>query len=102
GVVDVFITAGDSRGDAPPGVVIVADSTWAAFSAKRHLKVRWGASAASSDSWSNALQKARALTRGGPGKNTLVTSGDAAAAFATAKHTLEAYYTCPFVSHAPL
>jgi isoquinoline 1-oxidoreductase subunit beta len=102
GVRDVFITAGDSRGDAPPGVVIVADSTWTAFSAKRRLKVSWGAGAASSDSWSNALQMARTLTREGRGKNTLVTSGDAAAAFATAKHMLEAYYTCPFVSHAPM
>ena len=102
GVKDVFITSGDSRGDAPPGVVIVADSTWAAFSAKRRLKVNWGVSAASTDSWSNAVQKARALTRKGRGENTIVTSGDAAAAFATAKHALDAYYTCPFVAHAPL
>jgi isoquinoline 1-oxidoreductase subunit beta len=102
GVKDAFVTSGDSRGDAPPGVVIVASSTWAAFSAKRSLKVRWGASAASTDSWSNAQKQARTLIAEGSGQQTILTSGDAAAAFATAQHRLEAYYTCPFVSHAPL
>ncbi len=101
GVQDVFVTQGDPRGDAPPGVVIVANSTWAAFSAKRALKVRWNASAASADSWSAAQRKARAIAAG-PGQKTLIKTGEVAAAFASAAHTLDAFYTYPFVSHAPL
>ena len=101
GVKDVFVTDGDPRGDAPPGVVIVASSTWAAFSAKRALTVRWHASAASADSWSAAQQKARAVS-GGPGQKIIIESGQVAAAFAAATHTVDAFYTYPFVSHAPL
>ena len=101
GVKDVFVTDGDARGDAPPGVVIVASSTWAAFSAKRALKVRWTASPASEDSWNGAQRQARVLAAG-PGQQTLVENGEVSAAFAAAKHTVEAFYTYPFVSHAPL
>jgi isoquinoline 1-oxidoreductase subunit beta len=101
GVRDVFITTGDPRGDAPPGVVIVANSTWAAFSAKRALKVRWNPSPASADSSAGAEQKARTLAAG-RGTQTILEAGKVTAAFAAAKHTLEAFYSYPFVSHAPL
>jgi isoquinoline 1-oxidoreductase subunit beta len=101
GVKDVFITAGDARGDAPPGVVIVANSTWAAFSAKRALKVRWNPSPASADSSTGAEQKARTLAAE-RGTQTIFESGEVTAAFAAAKRTLEAFYSYPFVSHAPL
>jgi isoquinoline 1-oxidoreductase beta subunit len=101
GVKDVFITDGDPRGDAPPGVVIVASSTWAAFSAKRALKVRWNSSRASADSSTAAEQKARTLA-GEHGPQTILEAGDVTAAFAAAKHTLNAFYSYPFVSHAPL
>ncbi len=102
GVRDAFITRGDHRGDAPPGVVIVANSTWAAFSAKRQLKVRWDLSAASTDSWSRARKQAESLAAAGRGAQTVFANGDVEAAFAAANHTVEAFYTCPFVSHAPL
>jgi isoquinoline 1-oxidoreductase beta subunit len=101
GVRDVFVTEGDPRGDAPPGVVIVASSTWAAFRAKRALKVRWHASPASADSWSHAQQQARMLAAG-PGGLIIRESGDVTAAFAAARHTRDAFYSYPFVSHAPL
>ncbi len=102
GVRDAFVTSGEHRGDAPPGVVIVANSTWAAFSAKRRLKVRWDSSAASSDSWNGAQQQAKSLAAAGLGAQTVFSNGDVEAAFATANHTVQAFYTCPFVSHAPL
>jgi isoquinoline 1-oxidoreductase beta subunit len=102
GVKDAFISDGDARGDAPPGVVIVASSTWAAFSAKRQLKVNWKASAASTDSWSEAQKQARALTRAKRGQETLLETGDVTTALAGSAHTVEAFYTYPFVSHSPL
>jgi isoquinoline 1-oxidoreductase beta subunit len=102
GVKDAFITNGEPRGDAPPGVVIVATSTWAAFSAKRQLKVRWNNSSASADSWSNAKKRAKAITANGLGVQTLLESGNVAGAFAAARHTVEAFYSYPFLSHAPL
>jgi len=101
GVKDVFITDGDPRGDAPPGVVIVANSTWAAFGAKRALQVRWNASRASADSWSAAQQKARTLAAE-RGPRTILEAGEVTTAFAAAKHTVDAFYTYPFLSHAPL
>jgi isoquinoline 1-oxidoreductase beta subunit len=102
GVKDVFVTQGDPRGDAPPGVVIIATSTWAAFSAKRQLKVRWENCAAASDSWSAAQKHARELVTAGRGKQVVLESGDVAAAFAASRHRVEAFYSYPFVSHAPL
>jgi isoquinoline 1-oxidoreductase subunit beta len=101
GVKDVFITNGDPRGDAPPGVVIVADSTWAAFSAKRELQVRWNSSAAAADSWTGMQAQAKALSANS-GPITIVASGDVNAAYATAAQTADGFYTFPFVSHAPL
>ena len=101
GVKDVFITDGDPRGDAPPGVVIVANSTWAAFSAKRALKVGWNSSPASTDSSIAAETKARTLA-GERGAQTIFEAGEVTTAFAAAKHTLNAFYSYPFLSHAPL
>ena len=101
GVKDVFLTDGDPRGDAPPGVVILASSTWAAFSAKRALRVRWNASAAAADSSSGALRKAREVSAG-RGQKLIIETGDTAAAFAAARRTVDAFYSYPFVSHAPL
>jgi isoquinoline 1-oxidoreductase beta subunit len=101
GVKDAFVTDGDPKGDAPPGVVIVATSTWAAFSAKRALEVRWNSSAATADSWSGIQAQARALA-GQSGPLSITSSGDVNAAFAAAAHTAEGFYTIPFASHAPL
>lgn len=101
GVKEVFVVAGDSRGDAPPGVVIVANGTWAALSAKKKLKVTWNDAAASADSWSGAVAQAKALHRT-RGERTLLSSGDVDAAYRSASHKVEAFYTCPFAAHAPL
>lgn len=101
GVLDAFVVAGDTTGDAPPGVVIVAKSTWAAFSAKAKLKVTWNDTAASADSWSGAMAKAQGLHRT-RGEQTIVASGDVDAAYRSASRNIDALYTCPFAAHAPL
>ncbi|MFT3906548.1 MAG: molybdopterin-dependent oxidoreductase [Steroidobacteraceae bacterium] len=101
GVTDAFITPGDSRGDAPPGVVIVATSTWAAFRAKKKLKVNWSISAASLDSWRKFSVIARSLA-GTRGPNVVTQSGDIDAALKGGVRSVEAFYDYAFVAHATL
>jgi isoquinoline 1-oxidoreductase beta subunit len=109
GVHDAFVI--DSRGNAIEfgpssdailaGVAIVADSTWAAFKAKRELKIEWDSSSASHDSWSRAVAEAKKLGKG-EGKTTLTNKGDVDAQFAAAESTAEGFYTYQYVSHADL
>src|SRR5690606_35584579 len=62
GVKDAFILEGNGLvAELMPGVAIVANSTWAAFKAKKALKVEWDESTASRDSWSEAISKATDL-----------------------------------------
>ncbi|MCJ7591374.1 MAG: molybdopterin-dependent oxidoreductase [Woeseiaceae bacterium] len=102
GVRDAFVLAGNGlTTELMPGVAIVATSTWAAFAAKQQLRVSWDESDAATDSWSDAIAQATALATK-PGKETLVEQGNVDDAFEHAAHTVEAFYTYPFVSHAPL
>ncbi len=101
GVQDAFITAGEPIGDAPPGVVIIANSTWAAFSAKKRLQVQWNTSAASADSWSGAQKTVQTLVNE-HGAQVVTKVGDCDKALRAAAQTVAALYTCPFASHAPL
>lgn len=102
GVSDAFILEGNGIvTELMPGVAIIANSTWAAFSAKKQLKVNWDESNAAKDSWSDASGKAREFARA-KGSETLVDSGNVDQAYQQAKHTHAAYYSYPFVSHAPL
>jgi isoquinoline 1-oxidoreductase subunit beta len=102
GVRDAFVIAGtaDLTG-LMPGVAIVAESTWAAFSARRQLRVSWDDSTAASQSWDGFVAQAQALARQ-PGTTLLRKDGDPASAFTAAAKTLEAAYTYPFISHATL
>jgi isoquinoline 1-oxidoreductase beta subunit len=102
GVKDVVIVEGNNVvSQLMPGVAVVADSTWAAFRAKAQLRVEWDESDASTDSWSEASAEAESLV-GRPGSETILDYGDVDAAFSGASRRLEAFYTYPFVSHAPL
>ncbi|HXN11125.1 MAG TPA: molybdopterin cofactor-binding domain-containing protein, partial [Steroidobacteraceae bacterium] len=101
GVQDAFITAGEPVGDAPPGVVIIANSTWAAFSAKKRLQVQWNTSAASADSWSGAQKTVQTLVNE-RGAQLVTKVGDCDKALRGAAQTVASLYTCPFASHAPL
>jgi isoquinoline 1-oxidoreductase beta subunit len=102
GVRDAFITNGNPIGDAPPGVVIVAETTWAAFSARRALKVEWNEGRGAQDDWANFRTRAQELAKLPAGEQSLVQAGDVGAAEQAGAQTLSAFYELPFASHAPL
>jgi isoquinoline 1-oxidoreductase beta subunit len=102
GVTDAFIVEGTGKPtEVMPGVAIIAKSTWAAFSAKRKLKIEWDESGASKDSWSQSLAKAQELAKQPQGAKELKAIGEFDKAVAGAT-TVEAFYSYPFISHAPL
>lgn len=83
------------------GVAVVADSTWAAFKAKRELKVEWDDRNASHDSWSAHVAEAGKLGKGA-GKQKLTDKGDVDGQFASARHVAEGFYTYQYVAHADM
>ncbi|MET0661361.1 MAG: molybdopterin cofactor-binding domain-containing protein, partial [Steroidobacteraceae bacterium] len=102
GVRDVFVLEGNGKpSEVMPGVAIVATSTWAAIAAKRQLKIEWDETSASKDSWTAAVTQARELAKTS-GAETLHTSGDVTPAFDGAKQRVDAFYSYPFIAHAPL
>lgn len=101
-VKDAFIVEGtrDLNG-LMPGVAIVADSTWAAFSARKQLQVTWEEGPAASESWTSFAEQAVELGKK-PGAKVLRKDGDADAALGRAAKVVEADYVYPFMSHANL
>src|SRR5688572_7598219 len=76
GVRDAFVIEGNGKTtELMPGVAIVADSTWAAFEARKKLRVDWDDSAASKDSWSELSKRAAELSRLPTGTTTLANIG---------------------------
>jgi isoquinoline 1-oxidoreductase beta subunit len=103
GVVDAFIVEGTFKPtEVMPGVAIVADNTWAAFSAKKKLKIEWDESEASKDSWTAFNAQAKAAAAKGPGAQSLRSVGDFDAAFTGAAKKVEGFYTFNFISHQPM
>jgi isoquinoline 1-oxidoreductase beta subunit len=102
GVKDAFILEGSGKvKELVPGVAIVADSTWAAFSARRQLKVTWDEGKVANESWETFVAQAKEKAAQ-PGTKTLRKDGDPDAALATAAKTVQAEYVYPFISHANL
>jgi isoquinoline 1-oxidoreductase beta subunit len=100
GVRDAFILAGtDNLSGLLPGVAIIADSTWATFSAKRQLQIVWDESAGPGHS--SPDYTARAAEAAKTGGRLVRNDGDVTAAFAAGK-TVEAAYYYPFLNHATL
>ena len=100
GVRYAFVLEGtDNISGLAPGVAIVADSTWAAFSAKRQLQVGWDESAGTGHSTAEYHLAAAAAAKAG-GKRVR-NDGDVDAAFASGK-VIEASYYYPFLNHATL
>ena len=103
GVRDAFIIEGtDNVTGLMPGVAIVADSTWAAFSARQQLRVVWNEGKTAGENWSDFVAKAEEL---GPkaGEQKLRNDGDVDATFASpGMKVVEASYSYPFISHANL
>ena len=101
GVTNVLVIAGTGKPtEVMPGVAILATSTYAAIAARRKLRVSWDESRASKDSWSKAVGDAQKVAKQS-GPDSLRDTGNVEKAFSSAK-TVEAFYTYPFVSHAPL
>jgi isoquinoline 1-oxidoreductase subunit beta len=84
-----------------PGVAIVADRWWQAQSARQKLKVQWDEGPAADQSSQGFAQRAQELSQQPP-QRTLKTDGNLDDAFAHGAKSIEAAYSYPFISHAPL
>lgn len=102
GVRDAFILEGNGKlKELVPGVAIIADSTWAAMTARKQLKIVWDEGKVVNESWDGFVQQAKERA-GQPGERVLRKDGDPDAALRGAAKIVEANYVYPFISHANL
>lgn len=102
GVRDAFVIEGsDDLFGLLPGVAIVADSTWSAFSARKQLRVQWDEGKVAEQSWDKFVAEARERS-GQPGEKVLRKDGNVADALKSAAKVVEGEYLYPFISHATL
>ncbi len=101
GVKHAFILEGtDDLVGLMPGVAIVADSTWAAISARRQLEVQWDEGDHANDSWLGFAKQAAEMGSKPDGMSVVRNDGDTAAALVGASKVVEANYSYPFIAHA--
>ncbi|PAW74837.1 MAG: isoquinoline 1-oxidoreductase [Opitutia bacterium Tous-C4FEB] len=102
GVKDAFILGGNGKvKELVPGVAIIADSTWAAMTARKQLKIVWDEGKVATESWDGFVAQAKEKAAQ-PGARVLRKDGDPDAALAGAAKVVEANYVYPFISHANL
>jgi isoquinoline 1-oxidoreductase beta subunit len=102
GVKDAFILEGTSNlNGLMPGVAIIATSTWAAFRARKALKVEWDEGSSAAHSWAGFAAAAQAASKQ-PATTVMRKDGDAEQAIAGSAKVVEAAYTYPFISHASM
>jgi isoquinoline 1-oxidoreductase subunit beta len=102
GVKHAFIVEGGAALDGLlSGVAIVADTWWAAKSARQKLRVTWDEGTTAQQSSASFAAKATEL-HAAAAQRSLRNDGDVTAAFATAAKTVEATYEYPFLAHATL
>lgn len=103
GVKDAFVIEGtDNLVGLMPGVAIVADSTWAAISARKQLEVHWDEGDHANDSSAEFAKQAAELGSKPDGMSVARNDGDTAAALASAAKVIEANYSYPLIAHACL
>ena len=83
------------------GIAIVADHWWAAQSARKKLQVTWDEGPRANGSSTAFAANADAMSKAA-GMRTIRKDGDPDAAMSSAVKVVEAAYSYPFISHAPL
>ncbi len=85
-----------------PGIAIVADSWWAAQSAREKLEVKWDEGKWATQNSADIAKKADEISKQ-PAARTLRKDGDVDAVFKSSDaKVVEGAYIYPFISHAPL
>ncbi|MFL6305957.1 MAG: molybdopterin cofactor-binding domain-containing protein [Candidatus Sulfotelmatobacter sp.] len=84
-----------------PGIAIVADSWWAAQSARKKLQVKWDEGPAAVQSTQQFAARAEELSKQAPAR-TLKSDGNVEDGLKNAAKVIEAAYSYPFISHAAL
>ncbi|HUJ44998.1 MAG TPA: xanthine dehydrogenase family protein molybdopterin-binding subunit [Opitutaceae bacterium] len=102
GVRDAFVVdGGNDLHGLLGGVAIVADTWWAARSARQQLRVSWDEGATAAQGSEDFARRAAELAKQSDA-HAVRNDGDVAAALQGAAKTVEAAYFYPFIAHANL